>query len=176
MSRPLLPPRGIFIPSTLLYDRKISPAVRDTWSQLRGLAWGQISTPPLTYQQIIEMTGKSQSTLFEHMRLLRITGALQWRSAGSATLIISFPEDDWWISGIDSENSEVLDLDLNRSMDRERFKRDHDHIGFRKFGKNGSKTARKSITCPVCAQYPCICDLAYDPFSIGQGKNGIDEN
>ena len=36
MPRPLLPPRGIFVPTMMIYNREIPPKVVYTWIQLRG--------------------------------------------------------------------------------------------------------------------------------------------
>ena len=93
MPRPLLPPRGIYIPTTILYNRELSPTVIHTWIQLRGLAWGQDETPELSILQLSELTGKSRSTIFGHMALLRQWGALRWRSSDDGTLIVTFPAD-----------------------------------------------------------------------------------
>jgi hypothetical protein len=90
MPRPLLPPDGIWIPAGLLYDPTLPPVVRDTWVRLRGLAWGQTETPPLSIHQICELLGMSQSTLYGHMLILRDRAACSWRAAGSKTLIVSF--------------------------------------------------------------------------------------
>lgn len=90
MPRPLLPPRGISAPTQLLYDKALPPVVRDTWLRLRGLAWGREETPALSMDQISELLGMSRSTLYGHMLLLRDRAALQWRAAGSKTLIVSF--------------------------------------------------------------------------------------
>ena len=62
---------------------------------LKGLAWGQSETPPLSFEQLEEITGKSRATIYGHLRVLDTRGALRWRSAGDATLIVSFiPLDD----------------------------------------------------------------------------------
>lgn len=57
---------------------------------LKGLAWGQSETPPLSFEQLEEITGKSRATIYGHLRVLDTRGALRWRSAGDATLIVSF--------------------------------------------------------------------------------------
>ena len=92
--RPLLPPRGIFLPTRLIFDDQLKPAALQTWAQLRALAWGRQETPILSLQQIYEVTGKKPSTLYGHMAILRDRGALRWRPAGSGTLIVSFPEPE----------------------------------------------------------------------------------
>ena len=93
MPRPLLPPSGIYIPTAMIYHREFSPTVIHTWIQLRGLAWGRDETPQISMLQLSELTGKSRSTLFGHMALLRSWGALRWRSSEVGTLIVTFPAD-----------------------------------------------------------------------------------
>lgn len=80
------------MPAPLLYDKTLPPVVRDTWARLRGLAWGKDETPPLSLDQICELLGIGQSTLYGHMLILRQRAALQWRAAGNKTLIVSFAD------------------------------------------------------------------------------------
>ena len=100
MTRPLLPPRGIFIPTSILFG-DLPDQVKTTWMQLRALAWGSLETPPVSIGQIHHLTGKSQSTLYGHMATLRDRDALRWRPAQGGTLIVSFPADS---------HSEILEL------------------------------------------------------------------
>ena len=93
MPRPLLPPSGIYIPTAMIYHPEFSPTVIHTWIQLRGLAWGRDETPQISMLQLSELTGKSRSTIFGHMALLRSWGALRWRSSEMGTLIVTFPAD-----------------------------------------------------------------------------------
>jgi hypothetical protein len=88
--RPVLPPRGVFSPSAIVYDKTLAPTVRDTYTMLRGLAWGKSETPPISFAQLEDITGKSRTTIYGHMRELDTRGALRWRSAGDARLIVSF--------------------------------------------------------------------------------------
>lgn len=109
MPRPLRPPRGIFSPTGLLFDPELPDTVKTTAMQLRALGWGQDETPPLSMSQICQELGKSQATLYGHMRLLRLRGALRWRPAGPTEIIVSFEPAYWF-----SENLEkpVKDLEV----------------------------------------------------------------
>ena len=93
MPRPLLPPRGIFVPTTIMYNHDYSPTVIHTWIQLNGLAWDRSETPQLSMNQLSEITGKSHSTLYGHMALLRSWGALRMRNSEKGTFIVSFTAD-----------------------------------------------------------------------------------
>jgi hypothetical protein len=95
--RPLRPPRGIFSPTGLLFDPELPDTVKTTAMQLRALGWGQDETPALSMKQICQELGKSQATLYGHMRLLRLRGALRWRPAGPTEIIVSF-EPGYWLS------------------------------------------------------------------------------
>ena len=159
MPRPLLPPRGIHVPTTIVFHRDLSPSVIHTWIQLRALAWGQEETPQLSIFQLSELTGKSRSTIFGHMALLRQWGALRWRSSETGTLIVTFPADtvEFYLDGdflapeseiLESKNLEKLspslpslinNFDLNDVEEREREEKDLDHSRSRpvqKFGKS----------------------------------------
>ena len=92
MTRPLLPPKGIFVPTSMIYNSNLAPSLLQTWLQLRGLAWGRDVTPPFSIHEITAVTGKSQSTIYGHMSQLRRISALSWRSTGQGKLIVSFIE------------------------------------------------------------------------------------
>ena len=146
MPRPLLPPRGVFISTMMIYNREVPPSVVYTWIQLRGLAWDRTETPPLSMPQLSDLTGKSQSTLYGHMALLRSWGALRMRPSAKGTFIVSFPADtgEFYLDGdflppdsgiLDSENQEKPDpspsspinqLDINAVEERERDDQDPD--------------------------------------------------
>lgn len=72
MSRPLLPPRGIFVSTRLLFDRRLSSALKETTLQLMALAWGssELCTPPVSLAQLAELTGKGERTLRGHLLTL----------------------------------------------------------------------------------------------------------
>lgn len=93
MPRPLLPPRGVFVPTAIAYNHEMPASVALTWIQLRGLAWSESETPPLSMGQLADLTGKSPSTLYGHMALLRQWGALRWRPSEKGTFIVSFEAD-----------------------------------------------------------------------------------
>ena len=90
MTRPQLPPRGVFVSSRMIYHPQLPPAVILTWIQLRGLAWGGTVTPPLSMQELADLTGKCQATIYSHLELLRQMRRLSWSSAGNASIIVSF--------------------------------------------------------------------------------------
>jgi len=94
MPRPLIPPRGVFVPSSLLFDHDrpeaewLPPVVRDTAIQIMALAWGKNETPPISFDELSKLTGKSVPTLYAHMGLLRDRDALRWRPSGTSTIIV----------------------------------------------------------------------------------------
>jgi hypothetical protein len=90
MPRPFLPPKGIFAPTSMIYNPSLPPPLLQTWLQLRGLAWGRDVTPPFRLQEFSALTGTSQSTIYGHMSLLRRMSTLSWRSTGRGMLIVSF--------------------------------------------------------------------------------------
>jgi DNA-binding transcriptional ArsR family regulator len=104
MPRPLLPPKGVIIPPHIAYDTKMAPAARDTYMQLRGLAWGKKSTPELTMEELSTITGKSQSTIYGHLAYLRDWGVLRYVPSGDKSIKVTFIDT----KGDDSENLESL--------------------------------------------------------------------
>jgi hypothetical protein len=77
----------------MIYNREIPPKVVYTWIQLRGLAWDRTETPQLSMAQLSDLTGKSQSTLYAHIALLRSWGALRMRPSVKGSIIVAFPAD-----------------------------------------------------------------------------------
>jgi hypothetical protein len=110
MARPLLPPNGIFIPTRMIYNTTLPPALLHTWIQLRGLAWGSDVTPCLPFKELASIIGKSPATLYRHMAQLRHLSALSWRTTGSGSLIVSFPKQ---ASQGSQDDSQVLILSSN---------------------------------------------------------------
>ena len=108
----------------MIYNREVPPSVVYTWIQLRGLAWDREETPAISMPQLSDLTGKSQSTLYGHMALLRSWGALRMRPSVKGTFIVSFPADsgEFYLDGNslppDSENPEKPDLSLNKPINQ----------------------------------------------------------
>jgi hypothetical protein len=136
MPRDLLPPDGIWVPRSILYDKTLPAVVRDTWIRLRGLAWGRTETPPLSIDQICQVFGMSQSTLYGHMLILRDRAACSWRAAGNKTLIVSFED----AAGGHSENLEKPTLSIS-SLSTSGKKRGNSTEGAAAFQKSGKRQA-----------------------------------
>jgi len=89
MARPIKPPRGIFIPTSVVFHPDLPPGVKDTLIQLMALAWGskhEHVTPPLSFSLLAELTGKSVRTLYGHLAELRdLYGALRLLRTGDGT-------------------------------------------------------------------------------------------
>ncbi len=89
----LRPPRGIFIPTRMIFNPHLPPTVLVTWIQLRSLAWGGWVTPTLNMQELGTLTGKSQVQLYRHLSQLRHINALSWRTTESGSIIVSFEDE-----------------------------------------------------------------------------------
>lgn len=91
MTRPLLPPKGIFIGTRVVFDADLPAPVKETLLQLMSLAWQSDShcTPPLTYALLTHLTGKSDRTLRGHFLMLRAYQAvLRLQPAGIGQFMI----------------------------------------------------------------------------------------
>jgi hypothetical protein len=92
MKLPLLPPRGIFAVTSLVFDLELPASVKETLLQVMALAWANPTheTPPLTYYQLASLTGKSTTTLHGHIAVLRnYRAALRLRRAGHGAMVVS---------------------------------------------------------------------------------------
>ncbi len=94
----LLPPRGIFVPTRMIFNQQLPAAVLVTWIQLRCLAWMGWTTPPLSLPELASLTGIHPARLNRHLSQLADISALTCRSAVNGKIIISFPEEPTTIS------------------------------------------------------------------------------
>ena len=94
MSSPSLPPRGIFVPTHIIFNSQLPAATLITWIQLRALAWRGWVTPPLTLPKLASLIGIHPARLRRHLNQLKDISSLSWRLAGNEMLIISFPQDE----------------------------------------------------------------------------------
>ena len=79
MTKPLLPPRGIFAATRLLFHHRLAAPVKETALQLMALSWhdAQHCTPPLTLAELARLTGKDERTLRGHMQALVQENAIE---------------------------------------------------------------------------------------------------
>lgn len=91
MTRPLLPPKGVFIGSRVVYDPGLPAPVKETLLQLMALTWPSHShcTPPLTYALLTHLTGKSARTLRGHFSMLgHYHAVLRLQRAGTGQFML----------------------------------------------------------------------------------------
>ena len=91
MTRSLIPPRGFFISSQVLFHPTMTPALKDTLIQMIALTWGSKArmTPALTYPVLEQLTNKSARRLYGQLTILRKTySALELQSAGDGTFVL----------------------------------------------------------------------------------------
>jgi len=89
----LLPPRGIFIPTHMIFNTQLPPAVLVTWIQLRCLAWRGWVTPPLSLPELASLIAIHPNRLHRHLSQLHDISALSWSTTKNGKLILSFPEE-----------------------------------------------------------------------------------
>lgn len=110
MGCPLLPPGGFAQVSVqVLFDLGLSPAVRDTYTALRVLAWGATETPELSWELIIQYTGKQRKTVYNHMLALAHKGVLSWRPVRAGTIIVAFQDGIGGAAGPGRAGSRIRD-------------------------------------------------------------------
>jgi hypothetical protein len=103
MNQSLLPPRGIFIPTHMIYNTQLPPAVLVTWIKLRSLAWKGWVTPPLNLAELASLVDIHPTRFHKHLSQLLDISALSCRSTQAGKLILSFPEEP--TSGTDNQAS-----------------------------------------------------------------------
>jgi hypothetical protein len=88
MARTILPPRGYFIPTHMIYKSQMPPAVFVTWLQLYGLTWSGLDIPPIAIAEWIDLTGISRSSLIRHLNWLQSRHLLKWHSSGQGVISV----------------------------------------------------------------------------------------
>jgi hypothetical protein len=91
MNHSLLPPRGVFVPTQLIFNTQLPAAVLVTWIQLRCLAWKGWVTPPFTIPELASLISIHPARLNRHLSQLQEISALACRSTEDGKLVLSFP-------------------------------------------------------------------------------------
>ncbi len=88
-----LPPRGVFVPTAMLFHSQLPSSVLLTWIQLRALAWQGWSTPPLSLPEFASLLGIHPARLSRHRDQLQSLSALSVHHNGNDKLVLSFPPE-----------------------------------------------------------------------------------
>lgn len=111
MGKPILPPRYVNVPAGPVYDEDLPDGVLRTYVQLRGLAWGKERMEHVTVKEIMEVTGKSRSTIYGHLGVLRDRGWLLFNSAHYSWLTVEFS------GGSGHEGDKSVDKPVDKPVD-----------------------------------------------------------
>jgi hypothetical protein len=106
MTQPLIPPRGFFISSQVLFHPTRTAALKDTLIQMIALTWGNKArmTPALTYPVLEQLTRKSARRLYGQFAILRKTySALELQNTGNGTFVITLA--GWLFESSSDENN-----------------------------------------------------------------------
>ena len=101
----VIPPKYVNVPSRLVYDKGLPEQVRNTYIQLYGLSWQSYGHLEITWEELIELTGKSRTILYGHLAVLGINGILTnaGQVIGDAAVLAVFPDPseadpDWTVA------------------------------------------------------------------------------
>jgi hypothetical protein len=75
-------PERITIPRNLITQAGMSTGTLSTWLWLQALSQGNPPDRVYSVKELAALTGKSESTIYEHLRALRRQEELQWEKAG----------------------------------------------------------------------------------------------
>jgi len=93
--RSLLPPRGVFVPTDMIFHSQLPSAVLVTWIQLRCLASDGLVTPPFSISELAALIGIHPARLHRHLSQLEDISALSWHTEKNGKLIITFPQESF---------------------------------------------------------------------------------
>jgi hypothetical protein len=100
--RSLLPPRGIFIRTHMLFRVRMRAQLRETLFQLIGLAWGDCCTPILTVSHLAKLLHKPRQRVYQHLAELRdVYSALRLQKVDAGHLVIWL--EDWLFDPMKSQ-------------------------------------------------------------------------
>ena len=110
---PLLPPRGLFIPTRVLFNTEMPASLKETLLMLMALTWrsDRHVTPLLSLPLLEQLTGKSERSLFGHLQALRTNKSvlrLQYAEAGQFIIELA----DGLFHHPDSENGKTHDCNF----------------------------------------------------------------
>ena len=89
---PLLPPRGVFVPTYIIFHPELPSAVLTTWIKLRCLAWDGWATAPFNLSELASLIGIHPARLQKHLSQLQGISTLSCRIEQNGKIIVSFPE------------------------------------------------------------------------------------
>ncbi len=87
------PPRGVFVPSKLIFHPQLPAAVLVSWIKLRSLAWRGFSTPPMNLAELASRLAIHPARLARHLAQLQEISALDMRQALQDKIVLSFPDE-----------------------------------------------------------------------------------
>jgi hypothetical protein len=118
MTHSLLPSRGIFVPTQMVFNTQLPSVVMLTWIQLRCLAWRGWATPPLSLPELASLIGIHPARLQRHLAELQDASALVCRSTKDGRLILSFPEEPIFVTEPKTTEAQVTRPEISHSLDR----------------------------------------------------------
>ncbi len=86
-------PRGVFVPSKLIFHPQLPAAVLVSWIKLRSLAWRGFSTPPMSLPELASHLAIHPARLARHLAQLQEISALEYHQALQDKIVLSFPEE-----------------------------------------------------------------------------------
>ena len=119
MAHPTFLPRGVFVPTHLIFHPELPSAVLVTWIQLRSLAWDSWTTPPMSLPELAAHIGIHHSRLNKHLAQLKDISALSWRNTDYGKIIISFPEEPTAMPENQLEAQNNVGSTIGNTSDRE---------------------------------------------------------
>ena len=123
----ILPPKYINVPVEMVYTDAIPPALRDTWIQLRGLAWQNDETPELKASELANILSKSESTVYGHLSRLHNYSLLLLEKTATGKIRVSFDPSDDYSRILETVNSiKTQELEVTKANNKNKNTKD-DH-------------------------------------------------
>lgn len=151
MAADLYPPDDFYrLSATVMHAAQLPATIRDTYANLRVFAWAGFETPELTWQQVIQSTGKDRKTLYRHLLTLANTGVTRWRTASVGSIRLTFTDG---IGGAENclnfemSQKRELPLSLISSQNKNQKLRERPRLK-NETGQKRDKSARRSMADP----------------------------
>jgi hypothetical protein len=114
-----LPPRGVFVPTSMIFDQQLPSSVLVTWIQLRCLAWKGWATPAFSLAEFASLIGIHPSRLEKHLDYLERALAMSLHPSGNGKFAICFPEQPGAASDAPMQSAHRPDVPIPMTLERQ---------------------------------------------------------
>jgi hypothetical protein len=112
-------PRGVFVPTPLIFNPQLPNAALVSWIKLRSLARRGFATPAMSLPELAAQLGIHVTRLSKHLAQLQDLSVLAIREAGHEKIILTFPQETTSLQNPQTEPQDSSKIAQNSIQARE---------------------------------------------------------